>query len=60
MNIETIQFITIIGAILGSFVYIIKELRSFESEIRSDVKEQSRRTDKLYEMFIDLVKEAKK
>jgi len=32
----------------------------FTREIREDLKQQGRRTDKLYEMFIDLLKEGRK
>jgi len=49
------QFFTLIGTILGAAGFLFKEMKSFEAEIRSDVKQQSARTDKLYEMFINLL-----
>lgn len=54
---EIIQFITILGAIIGSFVYLVTELRSFEKEIRSDVSQQGIRTDKLHQTFMELTKQ---
>lgn len=54
---EIVQFITILGSIVGSFIYIITELRNFEKTIRDDMKSQSQRTDRLYEMFVDIQKE---
>lgn len=56
---DTIQFITILGSVVGSFIYIIKELRSFETEMRADSVRQSQRTDKLYEMFIQVLNDKK-
>jgi hypothetical protein len=48
-----IQTISIIATVLGSAYYLHKD-------IREDMKTQSARTDKLYEMFIDLLKDGKK
>ena len=47
------QFIGIIITVLGSAYYIHRD-------IHEDMKTQSARTDKLYEMFIDLLKDIKK
>lgn len=44
-----VTFITILGAVLTSFVFL-----------SAQIQQQSARTDKLYEMFIDLIKEGKK
>jgi len=49
---EWIQVLTIITALLGSVAYIHSDIK----ELKSDVRQQSARTDKLYEMFIDLLK----
>jgi hypothetical protein len=43
---DWLQVLTIVGTLLGGMFYI-----------HNDVKQQSARTDKLYEMFIDLLKE---
>ena len=55
-----IQTGSIIGSI-GTAAYILwKQLHEYRSEMREDIKIQSQRSDKLYEMFIDLVKEGRK
>lgn len=46
---DWMQTITILFTIVGSTYYIHRD-------IREDMKTQSARTDKLYEMFIDLLK----
>lgn len=47
------QTITIIATVIGSAYYIHRD-------IKEDMKTQTARTDKLYEMFIELLKEGKK
>jgi len=48
-----IQTISVILTVLGSAYYIHRD-------IREDMKSQCLRTDKLYEMFISLLKEGRK
>jgi cell division protein FtsL len=67
MNLDIIQFVTILGTVIGAMIYMVTELRFFQKEIKEEIKiqnqhidQQSQRTDKLYEMFIDLLKEVKK
>jgi hypothetical protein len=67
---DWIQVITIIG-VLGTFMFwmfnkLDKDLSDFKISMDGWIKhmtamqgEQSKRTDKLYEMFIDLLKERK-
>ncbi len=50
---DIIQTLSIIITVLGSAYYIHRD-------ISIDMKTQSARTDRLYEMFIDLLKEGKK
>lgn len=50
---EWTQTITIIATVLASAYYIHRD-------IKEDMKTQTARTDKLYEMFIDLIKVGKK
>lgn len=50
---DWIQTFSIIFTVIGTAYYI-------HQDIRQDVKSQSARTDKLYEMFIDLLKEKNK
>ena len=49
---DWIQTISIIGTVIASAYY-------FARDIRQDMKMQTARTDRLYEMFIDLLKEKK-
>jgi hypothetical protein len=50
---EWTQTAAIIGTVLGTAYYIHRD-------IINDMKTQSARTDRLYEMFIDLLKEGQK
>lgn len=50
---DWIQTLSIMATVIGSAFYI-------HTEIRADIKTQSSRTDKLYEMFIELLKEGRK
>jgi hypothetical protein len=49
---DWLQTLTIIATVIGSAYYIHRD-------ITEDMKTQSARTDKLYEMFIDLLKQGK-
>ena len=50
---DWIQALTIMATVVGSAYY-------FARDIREDMKIQTARTDKLYEMFIDLLKEGRR
>lgn len=50
---EWFHTLSIIASVVASAFYIHRE-------IQEDIKTQSARTDKLYEMFIDLIKEGRK
>lgn len=47
------QTISIIATVIGCAYYL-------QRDIHEDMKTQSARSDRLYEMFIDLLKETKK
>jgi hypothetical protein len=49
---DWIQTLSIIATVVASAFYIHRE-------VQTDIKAQSARTDRLYEMFIDLLKEKK-
>jgi hypothetical protein len=49
---DWLQTLTIIASVLASAYYIHRD-------IHEDMRAQAARTDKLYEMFIDLIKEKK-
>nr|CAB4126394.1 hypothetical protein UFOVP88_40 [uncultured Caudovirales phage] len=53
---DDIQFFTLLGTFLAASGFIYKEFRLAEDKIEKASKNQSARTDKLYEMFIDLLK----
>lgn len=54
------QTLTIIGT-LGAFIFwTINRLDNDINKIHMDLREQGQRTDRLYEMFIDLLKEGRK
>ncbi len=57
---DWIQVLTIIISLLGSLYYLHGELKEFKREIREDMQAQTNRTDKLYEMFYELLKEGRK
>jgi hypothetical protein len=40
--------------------YFTRDIRISLEKLDNDVRDQGRRTDKLYEMFIDLIKETRK
>ena len=48
--------ISVVGSVVGSVVYIHKDSKAYLSQIQEDRRQQTYRTDKLYEMFIDLLK----
>jgi len=50
---DWIQTLSILITVIGSAYYIHRE-------IHEDIKTQAARTDRLYEMFIDLIKEGRK
>lgn len=50
---DWVQTFSVILTVIGSAYFIHRD-------IRDDMKTQSSRTDKLYEMFIDLLKEGRK
>ena len=53
------QALTVIASVLASAYYIHREIMSDIKSVREEIKSQSARTDRLYEMFIDLLKEKK-
>lgn len=57
------EYLGIIVPIIALFGFLYRELKDWRketrdeiSEIRKEAGEQSRRSDRLYEMFIDLLK----
>ncbi len=56
--IEKLNWPTILGMFAIGW-YFTREITATLVKLESDVREQGKRIDKLYEMFIDLLKEKK-
>lgn len=54
------EWVVVFVTLMGGFYTIDNKIESQIHSIREEILAQSQRTDKLYEMFIDLVKETKK
>jgi hypothetical protein len=52
---DWVQALTIMATLLGGVFYLHSDIR----EIRKDMQQQNSRIDKLYEMFVDLLREKK-
>ena len=57
---DWIQVLTIIMSLLGSLYYLHGELKEFKREIREDMQAQTDRTNNLYKIFIELLKQGGK
>lgn len=57
---DWIQTASIIGTVITAAAYLHVQMKNEIKEIRAALSTQGFRTDKLYEMFIDLVKEGRK
>ena len=56
---DWIQALSVMATVIASGYYIHREIQQDIRAIREDIKSANARTDKLYEMFIDLLKERK-
>jgi hypothetical protein len=56
---DTLAILSIIGTVLGSAYYIHREMQADMRSFREEIKTQSARSDRLYEMFYELLKERK-
>lgn len=56
---DYIQFLTIMATLLAGFGFMYRELKNIEQDLRNDIKVQSARSDQLYSMFIELLKDLK-
>lgn len=57
---DWIQALSIMATVIATGYYIHKEVQMDIRSTREEIKAQSLRTDRLYEMFIDLIKEGRK
>jgi hypothetical protein len=56
---DWIQTLSIMATVIASAYYIHREIVSDIKSVRDEIRAQSARTDRLYEMFIDLLKEGR-
>lgn len=54
-----LEFIGLMVTILACFFMIHKDVRDIETRLDQRIQKESDRSDRLYEMFIDLLKERK-
>jgi uncharacterized membrane protein len=54
---DWIQVLTIIGSVAGAVIYVHNDSKAYMSQIQEDRRQQTERTDKLYEMFVELLKQ---
>lgn len=57
---DWIQTLSIMATVIASAYYIHREVQMDIRSTREEIKAQGLRTDRLYEMFIDLIKEGRK
>jgi len=57
---DWVQTLSIMATVIGSAYYIHRESLADIKCAREEIRAQGLRTDKLYEMFIDLIKEGRK
>lgn len=62
-----VEWVTTLGVFLTCFLFLLQRIEALEEkqdikiqEIRQDRQAQAERSDRLYEMFIDLIKEQRK
>lgn len=53
------EWVTIIGVFIGCFLFLHSQISAIDCRLEARMLSQEQRTDRLYEMFIDLVKERK-
>lgn len=52
------EVITIVATVIACFGYMMSEMHRIEAKMDQQSVQQSARTDRLYEMFVDLRKES--
>lgn len=54
------EWLSLAAIFVGCFFFLHNDIKNIQSEINSRMLAQEQRTDRLYEMFIDLIKEGRK
>lgn len=57
--VSIVTLVSLSATFFGCFFLLYKEIKSIEQSNREEMRLQSARTDKLYEMFIELLRERK-
>lgn len=52
-----VEWVVIFITLIGGFYNLDTRMENRTSELRADLTQQCQRTDRLYEMFIDLLKD---
>lgn len=60
MNLEIVEWVTTMGVFIACFLFLLRKIEGIETKQEARMQEQTARTDRLYEMFIDLLKEQRK
>ncbi len=56
---DWVQYSGLILTILGTFGFLYNEIRNGEAKVEKFIQHSTDRTDRLYQMFVDLLKERK-
>jgi len=51
------EWISLAAVFIGCFFFLYSEMKAIENRLDARMLSQEQRTDRLYEMFIDLLKE---
>lgn len=54
------EWLTLAGIVIACFFFLHSEVKAVNCSMQDRMLSQEQRTDRLYEMFIDLVKDNKK
>ena len=57
--IHHLEWFTVLATILGGFFLLSNRMDNMDQRSHDMMQKQSERTDRLYEMFVDLLKERK-
>lgn len=53
------EWISLMGTVLVCFIFLFYQIQSLNTHLQASLLNQTMRTDRLYEMFYEIVKERK-
>lgn len=59
-QIFSVQWFSLAGIVIACFLFLFFQMQRMESRLESRMDQQAARSDRLYEMFIDLLKEQRR